>query len=791
MHRSVLALFAVSMAMIRPAAAQDLWDQTITRDFYFTFSQSTFWQDLLNTRTTGVDIRANLTVDGIVYPNVGIRIRASSSSQVSGNKLPFNLTLDAFVPGQDLYGFDTLNLNNGAVDPTLTRETISYHVMRHYIPAPRTNYFRLHLNGTYWGLYILVEQPNKDFLRAWFSSEEGTRYKGDRPGAAAVGTSRLNWLGATQSAYFTSYEAKDPTHPNVWADLVNMIDKLNNTPAATFKAEAERVINVDRALWYFVVMNLLINSDDYMGAGHNYYIYFDPTDGRMNMIPWDLNESFGAHGPATNPWTYSVLTNASSSGYPLVNRLLGVPEWRELYYAHYRTAMRRWMDWTNVLGPLNAQFQNRIRADVLADPNLLYPAYFHPSFAGRVFMSFHYVHGLQEVALGRQTYLQTLNDLTKSEPQISQVTPLQTTVAPGQQFWVTARVTGTPAIAAVELRASVAGVFAVHAMFDDGQHRDGAAGDGVFGASFTAGGPLQLNRYYVHATNTSNTVQVYPLEAEHAFLSVRSSTGPAVGPIMVNELLADNQTTDRDEAGDFDDWVELHNTGSTPYDLAGHYLSDDPAVPAKWRFPANTIVQPRSYVRVWCDDEPNEGPLHATFKLNNSGESAILSDTDANGRRYLDGVQFDQQKDDRSYGRVPDGGPDFFYQWTPSANAPFVSPGFHNRYDGRRTGSALDFKLRASGTARVGQVLSLDLDGGTPSTSAVIAICFAPLKFDLGTLGVLGINPSPVISVPVPLDGTGLGSFNLTIPRRTAGLPVYCQAVHLDLSNALAFIIGP
>lgn len=247
MLRTSLAVLALTVAV----PTQDLWDQSVTRDFYFTFAQPTFWQDLLNTRNTGADIRADLTVDGITYRNVGIRIRSSSSSLVGGNKMPFNLTLDSFVPGQDLCGFSTLNLNNGAVDPTLTRETISYHVMRHYIPAPRTNYFRLHLNGSYWGLYILVEQPNRDFLRHWFTSEEGTRYKGDRPGGAAVGTSRLNWLGSTPSLYFNSYEAKTPTHPDVWTDLVHMIDKLNNTPAGQFQAEVERVIDVDRALWYW------------------------------------------------------------------------------------------------------------------------------------------------------------------------------------------------------------------------------------------------------------------------------------------------------------------------------------------------------------------------------------------------------------------------------------------------------------------------------------------------------------------------------------------------------------
>jgi hypothetical protein len=791
MLRSALSHVLLSVCLLGPAPAQDLWDQTIVRDFRFTFAQPNFWSALQATQSSGAEIPADLEVDGITYPNVGIRIRSSSSSQVGGVKMPFNVSLDAFVPDQDLYGFSTVNLNNGAVDPTLTRETISYRILRDFIPAPRTAYVRVHLNGQYWGLYILVEQPNKDFLRDWFSSEEGTRYKGDRPGAAAVGTSRLNWLGSTPSLYFNSYEAKTPLHPNVWTDLIHMIDKLNNEPAATFRTEIERVLNVDRALWYLAIMNLVVNSDDYMGAGHNYYMYFDPTDGRMNMIPWDLNESFGVHGPSTNPWNYPILQNASSQQYPLVQKLLAVPEWRELYFAHYRTAKNRWMDWANVLGPLNDAFQNLIRADVLADPNLLYPQYFAPSFAGRVFLTFHYVHGLQEVVQNRAAFLNGQVDLTKPEPQITQVTALQATAQPGQLFWVTARVQGSPAIAAVELRASVAGPFAVSPMFDDGLHQDGAAGDGVYGGSFLAPGPLQQMRYYVHARNAVGTVQVFPPEAEHVFLSMRSARGAPAGPIRINELLADNETIDQDEALDFDDWVELFNAGAAPYDLSGHWLSDDPALPAKWQFPAGTIVPAGGHVRVWCDDEAAEGPLHASFKLEKNGEFVVLSDTDANQRRYLDGTEFGEQKGDRSYGCVPDGGAEFFFQYTPTPLAPFAPPGTARRYDGRRTGSALDFDLKATGTPRVGQTFALTVDDGTPGGAAFLMLGFAPQKTEVPPFGVLGINLNPAPFVVLPLDAQGRGALSLVIPPGTAGLALYCQALHQDLSNAIAVVIAP
>ncbi|MDO8349326.1 MAG: CotH kinase family protein, partial [Planctomycetota bacterium] len=788
-----IALLGLLFSLVRPVTAQDLWDMTTVRDFYFTFTSPTWWQDLQNTQNTGLDIAATLVVDSITYPNVGIRMRTSSSSLPPGNKKPFNVTMDAFVPGQDLYGFDTLNLNNGAVDPTLTRETISYRVMRDFLPAPRTAYFRLHLNGSYWGLYILVEQPDKAFVRSWFTSDEGDRYKGDRPPpqTAAVGTSRLNWLGSSPSLYQNSYEAKTPTHPNVWTDLVTAIDKLNNTPAATYKAVVEQYINVDRALWYFACMNLLINSDDYMGAGHNYYLYFDPTDGRMNMIPWDLNEAFGVHGPSTNPWNYPILQNSSSASYPLVQKLLAVPEWRELYFAHYRTALRRWMDWTNVLGPLNLQWQNLIRADVLADPNLLYPNYFNPSFAGSVFLTFHYVHGLQEVAINRRAFLNTQIDLTKPEPLITQVTPLQAIALPGQPFWVTARVTGTPAIAAVELRASVAGPFAANVMYDDGLHQDGAAGDSVYGGSFVAPGPLQRMRYYVHAKNTANTVQVFPVEAEHQFLSVRTEGGTPFGPLRISEFLADNETVDLDEANEFEDWIEVHNSGAVPYDLTGHFLSDDPAITGKWQFPNGTMVPAGGHVRVWCDEEPLDGPLHANFKLNKLGEWVVLSDTVANNKRYLDGYSFPQQKADRSYGRMPDAGPGQWFFWTPTANARCVQPGTSQRYDARRTGSALDFDLLLLGTPQQGQTITFRLDGGTPNGFAFLAFGFAPLRTDFGPLGIAGIDLNGAITVGVGLDAAGVGNLNLFLPPGSAGATFFCQALNLDISNALALIVSP
>ncbi len=783
MLRALTLLCALALAS--SGVAQDIFDMTKIRDFHFTFPQTNFWNLLVQSQSTGLDVKGDLTVDGLTYKDVGMRVKGASSSTFPGNKKPFNLTMDSFVLGQDLYGATTLNLNNGAMDPTLTRETICYQMFRDYLPAPRTAYVRIHLNGQYWGIYNLIEQPNKAMLRSWFRDEDGTRYKGDRPSGAAVGTSGLTWRGSGTSNYTGRYEIKTATHANAWTDLVHMIDRLNNTSAGIRKAEIEKVVNVDRAIWYFVMMNLVVNSDDYMGAAHNYYMYFDPDDGRMNMIPWDLNEAFGTHGPRTNPWNYAHDYHFTSSSYPLVQRIMSIPEWRELYYAHYRTAIAEWWDWTNIMEPLNTRYMNMIRPDVQSDPNYLYTMNQFTASHGRYFSQFHYLHGMKEVVQGRENYLRGISHLTKAEPQLSQVTLLTANPAPRQAVWVTATVTGTPAIAKVELRSTRRGIFTAYQMFDDGQHQDGAAGDGVFGGSFPAGPALSTMRYFVHATDTLGTVQVAPKRAAMICYEVDVAGGPPIGKIILNEFLADNDTGAVDEQNEYEDWIELHNTGTSNFDVAGYYLSDDPEAPKKWQIPANTVIPAGGFIRVWADDEPGDGKLHATFKLSKAGEVVALYDTDANQNRLLDGVRYGQQKGDRAFGRVPDAGKNWFFVYNPTSGTQLLQPGDFTRYDGRRGGSPTDFVLDGSGLAQTSQTFSFDLSGGVPNSSAAFILSAFPARLEIPVYGILGVDHIASAVVGVVLDGTGAASLPVPVPATAAGARVYGQAVNADLSNAL------
>ncbi len=125
-------------------------------------------------------------------------------------------------------------------------------------------------------------------------------------------------------------------------------------------------------------------------------------------------------------------------------------------------------------------------------------------------------------------------------------------------------------------------------------------------------------------------------------------------PLVINELMADNDTTVADPNDQFEDWVEIHNPSERSVPLEGLYLSDDASDPTKWAFPQRSIAS-GEYLIVWCDDDEDQGPLHTPFKLSAAGEELGLYDLDVRGNAAIDYTAFGDLSDDRVWGRSPDG----------------------------------------------------------------------------------------------------------------------------------------
>ena len=132
------------------------------------------------------------------------------------------------------------------------------------------------------------------------------------------------------------------------------------------------------------------------------------------------------------------------------------------------------------------------------------------------------------------------------------------------------------------------------------------------------------------------------------FIEIGFSNG-----LFINEFLASNDTTNMDEAGEFDDWLELYNAGNEATNIGGFFLTDNADNLTKWMIPEGTVIEPQSFLLFWCDEDQEQGEFHTNFKLSSGGEFTAL--VSGNGITVIDSLSFGFQTTDTAYGRYPDG----------------------------------------------------------------------------------------------------------------------------------------
>jgi hypothetical protein len=135
--------------------------------------------------------------------------------------------------------------------------------------------------------------------------------------------------------------------------------------------------------------------------------------------------------------------------------------------------------------------------------------------------------------------------------------------------------------------------------------------------------------------------------------------------VIINELMASNDTAVADQDGEFDDWIELYNLSLIPSDLTGYFLTDNLENLTKYDIPEGTTVPGGGYIIIWADEDGMQDGLHANFKLSAGGEAVYL----VNPLEEIENeVVFMEQETDMGYARVPNGVGSFVIQ-APSFSA--------------------------------------------------------------------------------------------------------------------------
>jgi len=717
-----LAVFVLLSPVFGVAVAgdEDFYDGSVLRTIELTFPGNNFWSQLDDvSRVDDQYLTGDMTVDGIVYEGVGVRWRGNTSQRNAGEKRSFKIAVDHTNSGLDLYGYQTVKLNNAAGDPSFLREALYSQTCKKYFPAPTANHVKLVLNGQNWGIYVNVQQFNKDFLDEWYDSTKGNRWKANsgggtggngnqggggrpprpprppRPGQnvqpAAVpqggavqpngagagqalpplgncgggnfltrGQGALTWLGANPSQYQAAYELKSDDQEDPWAALVEFCDAFNNTPDAEFEDLVHDILDVDATLWMIALENAFADDDGYIHKGLDYTIYQDLSFGRFHTIQHDGNEAFRC----INGWR--VLPEIDNPNRPVLVRLMEIPRLRARYVAHLRTLVEESFNW-DAMGPLATDMHNLIAEEVELDTKKLFST---NAFYDNLENASGNVPGIRQFVEERRDFLLAHPELQEPAPNILSA---ELQLEPDGAGGFYPPVSGEEVGIRVEVGAgpSVDLVVVYHAgvpdapfeqvyLRDDGNNDDGAAGDGVYGGavpSYPAGTEV---RYYVEVY-ADGVTSFEPPRAELGADSYLVDMDVAqFTPVVINEVMPLNEATLADPQGELDDWVELHNITAETVDLSGMYLSDKEGNPRKWELPEGTTIEGGGYLIVWLDEDGSDEPgLHANFKLTSEGEMLMLVDRDEGDNQLLNKVIFPAMEQDRSWGRYPNATGDF------------------------------------------------------------------------------------------------------------------------------------
>ncbi len=142
----------------------------------------------------------------------------------------------------------------------------------------------------------------------------------------------------------------------------------------------------------------------------------------------------------------------------------------------------------------------------------------------------------------------------------------------------------------------------------------------------------------------TNHLQMEPLEAR------------VVLAVVISEFQADNDTTLADEENDFEDWIELHNTGLDTVDVGGWYLTDNVNDLTQWRIPDDVTLEGDEFLVVFASGKDSNVDLtltenlHTNFQLSAGGDYLALVESDGLTIASEYSPEYPEQLPDQSYG---------------------------------------------------------------------------------------------------------------------------------------------
>jgi spore coat protein CotH len=262
-------------------------------------------------------VAADLREGSKRYRNVGVRLKGSDGSfRGLDDKPGITIKVNQYIPKQRFHGLRKIHLNNAVQDPSYLSEILGNELFRASgIPAPRTGFARVELNGRDLGLHVLIEGITRDFVERHFENPNGNLYEGPGDITDEIDEDSKRIFADSVDLEVLRRAARTPDPAERWARLGEALDR-------------------DRFITFIAMEAMLWHWDGYAMATNNYGCYHDPASGAMVFIPRGIDQLFQDPEASVFPEMSAFLARA----------VLETPEGARRYRARVAELLPRVLD---------------------------------------------------------------------------------------------------------------------------------------------------------------------------------------------------------------------------------------------------------------------------------------------------------------------------------------------------------------------------------------------------------------------------------------------------------------
>lgn len=351
---------AFGTSMVRPYITSELVSETVivndidgdaelfdatTHSIDITFDQAEYEEMLSAFREDGEKeyIRADITIDGTLIEDVGLRLKGNSTLQsLSGNnmgggrengempegmelpegtedtaegtapagpdgmgggmgdggmtqlseenpeELPWLVSFDEYEEGRAYQGMTEIALRPAAsgsevaINEALALELTaeSGQITQDYTFTSVT------VNGSESAARIVVDTPDTEWADELGS---GVLYK-----ARAGGS--LDYVGDDPTEYEDSFKQINAEGAYDLQPVMTLMKFLNESTDEEFAEELDDYVDTESFAKYLATQEILSNNDAMDGPGNNYYLWYDTIEKQFTVLSWDLNLALSGMG---------------------------------------------------------------------------------------------------------------------------------------------------------------------------------------------------------------------------------------------------------------------------------------------------------------------------------------------------------------------------------------------------------------------------------------------------------------------------------------------------------------